>query len=83
MFQEKSVYSILILVDTTATFCATLLSLVEASPFDLHLDGNLTQEDIQMNVFMYSHPLLLVEPISICQVEEVVNEQVSQEFSPD
>lgn len=36
-----------------------------------------------MNVFMYSHPLLLVERVSICEIDEVVDEQVRQQLSPD
>ena len=38
------------------------------------LKGNFLREDIEMNVFMYSHPLLLIKRISICKVDEVVDE---------
>ena len=41
------------------------------------------RKDIQMNVFMYSHPLLLVQPVSICKIDEVVDEQIGQQFPPD
>lgn len=32
---------------------------------------------------MYSHPLLVIEHVSVSKIDEIVDEQVRQQFSPD
>lgn len=46
-------------------------------------EGNFTARRYSNELFMYSHPLLLVQRISIREIDDVVDEQVGQQFSPD
>lgn len=46
-------------------------------------EGNFTARRYWNELFVYSHPLLLVQRISIREIDDVVDEQVGQQFSPD